>query len=72
MSTSKPRFTFSQLNRISEIFGNITVAWFTAGVIAPFFTKLDSDIDLIANVLISLILSGLFAYLSIEFVKKVK
>lgn len=32
-------FSPGQLTRASEIFGNLSVAWFSAGVIAPFFTR---------------------------------
>lgn len=72
MIVFKSKITSSQLNRLSEIFGNISVAWFTAGVIAPFFTKFDSNSDVFANVLLSLAMSGLFVYLSLKFIKKIK
>ncbi|MEK7536759.1 MAG: hypothetical protein AAB559_03215 [Patescibacteria group bacterium] len=54
MTVVKSKITLSQLNRLSEIFGNISVAWFTAGVIAPLFTKIDSNQDVFTNVLLSL------------------
>lgn len=70
MSVTKSKITLSQLNRVSEITGNIAVAWFAAGTIAPIFTKPPLLKDLIINVLLSVALSGLFVYISLELIKK--
>ncbi len=45
----RPRLSKSQFSRISEVFGNISVAWFSAGVISPLFIPSQSVIDFIVR-----------------------
>lgn len=33
------KFTKGQLNRLSEVLGNVSVAWFSVGIIAPAVNK---------------------------------
>ena len=60
-----------QLNRASEILGNIAVAWFSAGVISPLFVR-TQNIDLYFAFAISIILSILFFVISLDLIKEVK
>ena len=60
-----------QLNRASEILGNIAVAWFSAGVISPLFVQAQ-NIDLYIAFVISIILSILFFVISLDLIKEVK
>lgn len=59
-----------QLDRISEIFGNITVAWFSIGFIAPLFIKPVILFDLVISIVLSLLMSLLFLYLSLTTIKR--
>lgn len=59
------KVTSSQFNRMSEIFGNISVAWFVAGVITPLFNDF-----LIIPMIISIVASGFFFSFSILFTRK--
>ena len=67
MSATRFKITLSQFNRMSEIFGNISVAWFVVGVITPLFNDF-----LIFPILISLIACGLFFWFSLLFTRKVE
>lgn len=61
-------FSNGQLRAASEITGNICVAWFAAGIIAPL---LSSGFILI-NFLISLIMLTMFFIASLLLVKRIK
>lgn len=56
----------------AEIIGNIAVAWFTAGIISPFFIKPKILFEFFRSLVIVLIMSIFFAYGSLSLVKKVK
>lgn len=56
----------------SEMLGNVSVAWFTASVIAPFFlSKVDLG-DMAAKIFVGLVLSIFFAIISLLLVRSVK
>jgi len=54
---------------MSEILGNISVAWFAAGVIAPMFTSRGSGIDVLASLLIGIVMTGIFGSASVVLMK---
>jgi len=58
-----------QFNRASEILGNVSVAWFSIGIISPVLTNFDSIIQTLGYILLSLIMSLLFVFLSMILVK---
>ena len=64
------KFSSRQLNRASEIIGNISVAWFSGGVIAPLITKSFNIIEYAYIFLVSLFVSMFFFFLSLEIIRK--
>ena len=64
------KFSSRQLNRASEIIGNISVAWFSGGIIAPIFSRSLKLIEFITFIVVSLIVSGIFFSISLEIIKK--
>ncbi len=56
----------------SEISGNISVAWFTASVIAPFFLPQISLEEISLKIIIGLVLSVVFAIISLVMVRNIK
>lgn len=65
------KLSLPQLNRISEIFGNIAVVWFSAGVISPIFSPPQGMFDFAYRFLVSFIMSLVFIYLSLRAIKGV-
>lgn len=61
-----------QLERTSEILGNVSVAWFSAGVITPLFFRPKNIVEFIALFLVSLLMAGLFFLGSLHFVRNLK
>ncbi|OGC15986.1 hypothetical protein A3J90_05925 [candidate division WOR-1 bacterium RIFOXYC2_FULL_37_10] len=51
------KFSNKQLDRISEIAGNIAVAWFSAGVISPLFIHSQSLLNFIFTFGMSIIMA---------------
>lgn len=66
------RLSAAQMDRTSEILGNISVTWFSAGVISPVFVKPKDVIEFISLFLLSLIMSGLFFVWSLSIAKEIK
>ena len=66
------KFTDSQLNRASEVAGNIAVAWFSAGAISPLLSKPGSFIDFLFTFAIALSMAGFFFTVSLQLTKGVK
>ncbi|MFA5770701.1 MAG: hypothetical protein WC894_04380 [Patescibacteria group bacterium] len=64
------KFSFRQLNRASEIIGNISVAWFSGGIITPLITNSLSFIEFVYIFLVSLFMSVFFFILSLEIIRK--
>lgn len=68
----KIKLTKLQLVRISEVLGNISVAWFSAGVITPIFIHPKTVFDFVYVLGLSLTLSGAFLILSLVTIRKLK
>lgn len=66
MRIFKLKITSVKFNRMSEIFGNISVAWFVAGAITPLFNNF-----LTVPIIISLVASGFFFWFSLLFTRKI-
>ena len=64
------KFSFRQLNRASEIIGNISVAWFSSGVISTLITRSFNFIEFVYIFLVSLFMSMFFFILSLEIIRK--
>jgi len=62
----------SQLERTSEILGNITVAWFSAGVITPLFVRPKNLMEFIVLFSVGLLMASLFYFVSIYLVRRIK
>lgn len=59
-----------QKNRVSEIFGNISVAWFSAGAISPVINHPKNIAVFLIQFVVSLIWSMIFFKFSLDFAKK--
>lgn len=68
----KIRLSRIQLNRVSEVLGNASVAWFSAGIISPIFIRPQTIFDFLATFVVSLGMSGFFLILSLVAIKGVK
>lgn len=66
---TKLKLSLPQLDRVSEIFGNIAVVWFSAGIISPIFSPVQSTFDFAYRFLVSLVMSLVFIYLSLRAIK---
>ena len=66
------KLSFVQLSRASEIIGNISVAWFSGGVIAPLIVRPLNIIEFLIFFVVSLIMSGSFFILSLKIIEKNK
>jgi len=61
--------SFGQLRTLADFFNNLSLAWFTAGVIGPFFTEVESNYQFLYT-LIGLIFSYLFLNLALKISQK--
>ncbi|PIQ72672.1 hypothetical protein COY13_03985 [Candidatus Roizmanbacteria bacterium CG_4_10_14_0_2_um_filter_36_35] len=66
------KLSSTQLNRVSEITGNISVAWFSGGIITPLIARSVSLIEFLFYFIVSLFMSGAFFVVSLEIIKKQK
>lgn len=66
------KFSFAQLNRASEIIGNISVAWFSGGVITPLIVRSLNIIMFFIYFVLSLTMSVSFFVLSLKMIEKSK
>ena len=61
-----------QNKALSEISGNVAVAWFAAGVVAPILVKQENFTGFALKGLISLSLATVFAFGSVYLARKIK
>ena len=66
----KIKLSGAQFERLSEILGNICVAWFTFGVIAPIIIHPASIFEFIQGFMVSLFMSGSFLAVSLLIIKE--
>lgn len=66
------RLSKGQLNRTSEILGNISVAWFSAGAITPLFVTSLTTVDFTVRFSLSLLWFSVFFVLSLKVANGVK
>jgi len=66
------KLSIGQRKIAAEIIGNLAVAWFSAGVISPIFTKPKTILDSLPSLSLSLIMSLLFSFGSLLLVKRVE
>lgn len=66
------RLSVGQLERASEILGNISVAWFSTGIISPLLTKPKNLLDVISTFVVSLLMALVFSVISLVIAKGVK
>jgi hypothetical protein len=72
MIIRRPKLTKPQYNRLSEIFDNIAVAWFSAGVISPLFIHSENLFAFIGTFGLSLVLAVAFLLFSLLLVRGTK
>jgi hypothetical protein len=63
------RLSFGQLRTLADFFNNLSLAWFTAGVIGPFFTEVEANYRILYT-LFGLIFSYLFLNLALQVSQK--
>jgi len=66
------RLSIGQLNRASEILGNIAVAWFSAGAISPLLAAPRNLWNFVFTFGTSILMAVLFTVFSLTLVKGVK
>lgn len=62
----------AQRKALSEFANTVAAAWFSAGVISPFFTKPKSLIDLLSFILVGLTMTWATLRWSLSLVKEIK
>ena len=62
------RLSKGQKERLSEIFGNVAVAWFSVGVITPLFIPLGT-VDLTLALVVSFTMTISFTTLSLTLIE---
>jgi hypothetical protein len=62
----------AQLKALSDFANTVAAAWFTAGVISPFFTKPASLLEVFRFLLIGLLMTWITLTWSLSLVKEVK
>jgi len=60
----------SILIQAAEIFGNVSVAWFSAGVIIPILGAISDPVEFTLRLLQSLGMAGFFFWSSLELAKR--
>lgn len=61
-----------QYKTVSEILGNISVAWFTAGIVSPFFLNQAEYSNFVLYLTLGLSMFGCFSIVSVYFSGKAK
>lgn len=61
-----------QTKQMAEILGNLSVAWITAGIIAPVLTNASYDLKFVGSVLFSISAGGSFALVSILLLENIE
>ena len=61
-----------QLKALSDFCNTIAAAWFSAGVISPFFIKAENLLTTVILGLAAILVSALFLALSLHFVRRMK
>ena len=67
---SMKKLSFIQLNRASEIIGNISVAWFSGGIIVPLFIPNINWIEYTTYFVVSLVMSIALFVISLNIIEK--
>jgi len=65
------RFNLEQQKGISDISGNISVAWFTGGVIAPLFLTTKSPNEFLVSFTLGFTMFAVFVYISLKFKEQI-
>lgn len=64
------RFTWDQRKSLSEFANMVAAAWFTAGVITPFFTKPKTTIELLFLFVSGIVMTSVMLYFSLFFLER--
>lgn len=59
-----------QLKALSEIAGNLAVAWFSAGIILPLLVSPESLLRFLLLTIGGLIMAGVFTFISVYLIKE--
>lgn len=68
----KLKLSQKQVDRASEIVGNIAVAWFSAGAISPIFVRPKSVFEFLISFGVSLVMTGFFFTISLYLIRSKK
>lgn len=66
----KTRIREKQQEALSQFYGNFALAWFTFGIISPFFSPIDDLVKLISRTMFSLIVGLYFLRTSLTVFEK--
>ncbi len=66
------KLTPAQRKALSDFANMIAAAWFTAGIISPFFNKPKSNLELIYFVSVGIVMTFVALYSSLSIVKEIK
>lgn len=64
--------SIGQLDRSSEILGNLAVAWFSAGIASPLFNQSKNLAEIILFIALGITMSLFFFWASLSLAKQVK
>jgi hypothetical protein len=64
----RKNFTSESL-QAADIFGNVSVAWFSIGVIAPLFGDFES-LEFLLRLMGALVMAGVFFFVSLELARR--
>ncbi|KKP48258.1 MAG: hypothetical protein UR39_C0001G0053 [Candidatus Woesebacteria bacterium GW2011_GWA1_33_30] len=64
--------TADQYKTVSEILGNISVAWFTAGIVSPFFFENTDLTNLVLYLILGISMFIFFGIYSIYYAGKIR
>ncbi|OGK29786.1 hypothetical protein A3F29_03115 [Candidatus Roizmanbacteria bacterium RIFCSPHIGHO2_12_FULL_33_9] len=66
------KLSVGQRKSLSTIFGNVAVAWFVSGIIAPLFNEYFDFYNFIVKLIVGILFTIGFSIISLLIVKKVK
>lgn len=64
------KYSYVQRKSLSEFFNTIAAAWFTAGIISPFFTKPKTLPELLLFVILGIFMTWLSLKLSLKLINR--
>lgn len=66
------KLSVGQLKSASSVFGNVAVAWFSAGVISPLVFHPQNILSIVNGLAMAFLMAGVFFGISLAFVNRVQ